>query len=224
MKTEYPIIFVVGALIGAGTSWFFTRRFYKALADEEIESVKESFSYLQKKDQERADVAKNKPPIDVLTKYLDEQNEQKPTDVNVDHSTLDDIKDVDTNKVNYSNYSDKTEPEPQKQVVESELEEEPYKGPINSLNDIHDGPYILNTSPSEAEPPYYTVVTLIYYADGTYADQHGTEHEVEDYIGRAMMEYVEKTNKDEIVVRNDELQLDIDIVKDARTYDEVMFG
>ena len=32
------------------------------------------------------------------------------------------------------------------------------------------------------------------------------------------------TDKDEIFIRKDELSLDLDITKDARTYDEVRFG
>ena len=39
-----------------------------------------------------------------------------------------------------------------------------------------------------------------------------------------MMDYVENTEKDEIFIRNDELNIDVDIRKDTRTYDEVMFG
>ena len=215
-----PIIFTVGALIGAGVSWFVTQQYYKKIADEEIESVKESFSYLQKEAQERADAAKNKPSIDIMAQALKMQKESLPT---VDHSSLDDTQEPDTNKVNYSNFS-------AEEIEETESEDEPepeeYELQIAPIKDTKGNgePYVLKQPSRDSEPPYYTTILLIYYSDGTYADSHGVEHEVEDYIGRKMMEYVEKTDKDEVFIRNDELQIDLDIVKDARTYDEVMFG
>lgn len=42
--------FVVGAAIGAATSWYFTKRAYERIAQEEIDSVKEAFSNLNKED------------------------------------------------------------------------------------------------------------------------------------------------------------------------------
>ena len=78
--------------------------------------------------------------------------------------------------------------------------------------------------PYPNEKPYHSLITVIYYADGTYADQHGTEVEIEDYIGSEMMGYIEETSKEEVFIRNEELELDVDIIKDSSTYDEVMFG
>ena len=59
---------------------------------------------------------------------------------------------------------------------------------------------------------------------GTMIDSRDQEMEIEEYIGKNMMDYIANTDKDEIIIRNDELSLDLDITKDARTYDEVMFG
>ena len=216
------IIFVVGSAIGAGISWFVTRRYYKAVADEEIESVKRSFLYLKDKAQKQADAAKNKPSIDIMAQALKLQKESK---TNVEHSTLEASAEPNTNKVNYSNFSaeETEETEPEEEPDESE-EEDAIPVVVTPEAKANGEPYVLNHSPNESEAPFYTSILLVYYSDGTYADTHGVEHEVEDYIGKKMMDYVENTKSDEIFIRNDELQIDLDIVKDARTYDEVMFG
>ena len=44
-KNLYKLfIFAVGAVIGSAATWFYTKKYYEKIADEEIESVKEVFS------------------------------------------------------------------------------------------------------------------------------------------------------------------------------------
>ena len=124
--------------------------------------------------------------------------------------------------INYSGFTNAAEED----AEDSEPEIEPYvhtSRPIEKNVD-HSKPYLLDRMPYPNEKPYHSLITVIYYADGTYADQHGTEMEVEDYIGADMMGYIEETSKDEVFIRNEQLELDVDIIKDNRTYDEIMFG
>ena len=199
MQIKDPIIFVVGAAIGAAGAWFFTKKYYEKITDEEIASVKESYKKLQEDAQKRADAAKNKPDLSIYMEAINKTDEKPEI-------------------VNYSGFTE--EPEPEEEVINREdLLPKPLEKNVDRTK-----PYLINRLPYTNEDPDYTQITVIYYADGTYADQRGTEIEIEDYIGTNLMGYVEETDKEEIFIRNEELGVDIDICKDARTYDEIMFG
>ena len=208
MQIKDPIIFVVGAAIGATGAWFFTKRYYKKKADEEIESVKQSFKKLQEDAQKRANAAKNKPDLSVYMEALNKSEEnQEPETPN------------EPKVINYSGFTEMPEPEDTEVIDRKELLPKPIEPNVDRTK-----PYLINRLPYADEDPDYTQITVIYYADGTYADPHGKEMEIEDYIGVNMMGYIEETDKEEVFIRNEELGVDIGIVKDARTYDEIMFG
>lgn len=197
------IIFTAGGLIGAGVAWFFTKKYYRERTEKEIESVKEAYDRLKEDIQKRADAAKSKPDLSVYMEALKKSEEKAATSAPINYSGF------------TSGIEEPDEPEP--------IEYVPTARPIDKEVD-HSKPYLLDRMPYPNEKPYHSLITVIYYADGTYADQHGTEVEVEDYIGTDMMGYIEETSKDEIFIRNEELELDVDIIKDNRTYDDVMFG
>lgn len=211
MTIKDPIIFLVGTAIGSGVTWFVTKKTiekkaeekYEALYQKEVESVKASFLHLNEKAKEKAaeaEIHNEKPPsLDIYTDALKKAKEKEE-------------------KVNYTNFT-----------VEEESEEDDEEDSIVDKTLIDETtdtsqPYILKRMPNPNEDPNYTQIEVTYYADGTYADSRDTEMEIEDYIGRKMMDYVENTEKDEVFIRNDELNIDVDIRKDTRTYDEVMFG
>lgn len=211
MTIKDPIIFLVGAGIGSGVTWFVTKKAiekkaekkYEALYQKEVESVKASFLHLNEKAKEKTaepEVHNEKPPsLDIYTDALKKAKEKEE-------------------KVNYTNFTVEEEPEEDDEedsIVDKTL--------IDETTDTSQ-PYILKRMPNPNEDPNYTQIEVTYYADGTYADSRDTEMEIEDYIGRKMMDYVENTEKDEVFIRNDELNIDVDIRKDTRTYDEVMFG
>ena len=202
MQIKDPIIFVSGLAIGAIGTWFFTRKHYQKVADEEIESVKASFKKLQEDAQKRADAAKNKPD---LTTYMEVANKGQ-----------EEVKE-EPKAVNYTGFTSEVAPEDA-----SFSREELLPKPIDPKVD-RSKPYLINRLPYADEDPDYTSITVMYYADGTYADPHGRELEIEEYIGSDLMGYVEETDKEELFIRNEELGVDIDIVKDARTYDDIMF-
>lgn len=211
MTIKDPIIFLIGTAIGSGVTWFVTKKTiekkaeekYEALYQKEVESVKASFLHLNEKVKEKTaepEVHNEKPPsLDIYTDALKKAKEKEE-------------------KVNYTNFT-----------VEEEAEEDDEEDSIVDKTLIDETtdtsqPYILKRMPNPNEDPNYTQIEVTYYADGTYADSRDTEMEIEDYIGRKMMDYVENTEKDEVFIRNDELNIDVDIRKDTRTYDEVMFG
>lgn len=197
------IIFTAGGLIGAGVAWFLTKKYYRERTEKEIESVKEAYDRLKEDIQKRADAAKSKPDLSVYMEALKKSEEKAATPA----------------PVNYSGFTSGTEEPDEPEPIEYVSTARPIDKEVD-----HSKPYLLDRMPYPNEKPYHSLITVIYYADGTYADQHGTEVEVEDYIGTDMMGYIEETSKDEIFIRNEELELDVDIIKDNRTYDDVMFG
>lgn len=217
MQIKDPIIFLVGAAIGSGITFLATKKVtekkaeekaeakYEAQYQEELRSVKESFAYLAEEDRKKAEAAKNKPPVeDVYEAAINESRAREAA--------------AEAKKINYS--------DPQSISFEEEEFEDDANTPLIDTTIIDEDtdtsqPYILKRIPDDED---YTRVNVTFYADGTYADSRDTEMEIEEYIGKKMMDYVSHTDKDEIFIRNEELGLDIDITKDTRTYDEVMFG
>lgn len=55
MKLSNVVIFAIGAAFGSLATWKFVKTKYERIANEEIESVKETFSKKQKKEEESAD-------------------------------------------------------------------------------------------------------------------------------------------------------------------------
>lgn len=213
MQIKDPIIFLVGAAIGSGITYFVTKKVieekieikYEAQYQEELKSVKESFAYLAEEDRKKAEAAKNKPPVREV--YETAINEARAREA-----------EAEAKKVNYS--------KPATIGLEDDEIEDDANTPLIDTTIIDEDtdtsqPYILKRIPDDED---YTRVSVTYYADGTYADSRDTEMEIEEYIGKNMMDYVAHTDKDEVFIRNEELGLDIDITKDTRTYDEVMFG
>ena len=221
------LIFTTGLGIGAAVSWFVTKRVCDEQRQNEIKEVVKSFAQLQKDNEEKAELAKNKPDILTVAKAMQvTEQQEEPTETKGPEGSSS-LTDIPIPKTNYAKIPEGNveEPKPAEEEKKEETIEpaDPPLGPANTDADTKE-PYILNRPPHEDDEPFYTVITVMYYMDGTYADTHGREMEIEEYIGRKMMEYIEKSKDDEIFIRNDELELDFDIVKDARTYDEVMFG
>lgn len=215
MTIKDPIIFLVGTAIGSGVTWFVTKKTiekkaeekYEALYQKEVESVKASFLHLNEKAKEKT----------AESEIHNEVHNEKLPSLDVYTDALKKARDKEE-KVNYTNFTVEEEPEEDDEedsIVDKTL--------IDETTDTSQ-PYILKRMPNPNEDPNYTQIEVTYYADGTYADSRDTEMEIEDYIGRKMMDYVENTEKDEVFIRNDELNIDVDIRKDTRTYDEVMFG
>lgn len=224
MQVKDPIIFLTGTIIGSGVTYILTKTVigkkveekYEKQYQEELQSVKDSFAYLAAEDKKKAEVAKNKPPLAIYTQALDQARAREA--------------EADKNRFNYSNVStqsrsDDADPGSLGEAVAQEMDEEDAPIDTTLIDETTDTsqPYILKRWPSTSESDY-TQLEVTYYSDGTYADSRDQEMEIEEYIGKTMMDYIANTDKDEIFIRNDELSLDLDITKDARTYDEVMFG
>ena len=214
MQIKDPIIFLVGTVIGSGITFLVTKKIvekkaeekYEAIYQKDLESVKASFMELNEAAKERAAAAREKPSLEIYTEALNKAKEREAE-----------------KKINYTNFTEEAKTEESEEDNEDENTPLVDKTLIDETTDTSQ-PYILKRMPNPNEDPNFTPIEVTYYADGTYADSRDAEMEIEDYIGRKMMDYVENTDKDEVFIRNEELCIDVDIRKDTRTYDEVMFG
>ncbi len=213
------IIFAIGGAIGAVVSWYLTKKKGEERAEEEIQSVIATFSRMNEDNKAKAEAAKNKPDLLEVTKAMKQVDSDQPFDP--EHAMP--LNPIPVPRTNYANLPEETKTEETKPAVAKPPDEEdpPVKPLVKEVDTSR--PYLLNRLPNEDEAEFMAL-TVMYYADGTYATPHGDEMEIEEYIGKDLMNYIDTTEKDEVFIRNEELQLDFDIVKDARTYDEVMFG
>lgn len=214
MQIKDPLIFIAGSIVGAGITFLTTRKIlndkaeakYEALYQKDKQSLIDSIAEYREKDKKRAEAAREKPPLTLYVDAINKANEREA---------------AKEARVNYSSIS--TGNVKEEEEIEDDAEAPLIDSTLIDEDTDTSGPYVMKRWPNPSESEY-TQLEVTYYSDGTYADTRDTEMEIEDYIGKKMMDYVANTDKDEIFIRNDELGLDIDITKDSRTYDEVMFG
>lgn len=184
-------MFLAGATVGAAGAWFYCKRYYEQIAQDEIDSVKAAFAERKpdalknaRKDYEdnsnesnkqKADMAKLKPD---LVNYAAKLQEQGYT--------------------NYSNLDDgKKKNEEDETVV--------------------DGPYVI--PPEEYGVGSYTTICLTYYSDGILADDEDERVEnIEDTVGADFAEHFGDYEEDSVHIRNDHRRCDYEICKDNRTF------
>lgn len=184
-------MFLAGVTVGAAGAWFYCKRYYEQIAQDEIDSVKAAFAERKpdalknaRKDYEdnsnesnkqKADMAKLKPD---LVNYAAKLQEQGYT--------------------NYSNLDDgKKKNEEDETVV--------------------DGPYVI--PPEEYGVGSYTTIGLTYYSDGILADDEDERVEnIEDTVGADFAEHFGDYEEDSVHIRNDRRRCDYEICKDNRTF------
>ena len=191
MSTINFAMFLAGVTVGAAGAWFYCKRYYEQIAQDEIDSVKAAFAERKpdalknaRKDYEdnsnesnkqKADMAKLKPD---LVNYAAKLQEQGYT--------------------NYSNLDDgKKKNEEDETVV--------------------DGPYVI--PPEEYGVRSYTTIGLTYYSDGILADDEDERVEnIEDTVGADFAEHFGDYEEDSVHIRNDRRRCDYEICKDNRTF------
>ena len=83
-------------------------------------------------------------------------------------------------------------------------------------------PYVI--SPDEYDERYgYTTRSLTYYSDGVLADEYDEIIEdVDGIVGTDSLNHFGEYEEDSVFVRNDDLKTDFEILRDYRTYTEVV--
>ena len=187
------VIFIGGAAIGAGAAYFITKKKYEQISNEEIESVQRAYA-------------------DRLEKLQDMVHNLKPSE--------DDCED-DISVEEKTNNKEKE--------YEQLLEDAGYADNSNNYNnkkkevDVDMAkPYVI--TPEEYDENGYDTISLTYYADGVLTDEFGgviEESDIAGMVGADFAEHFGEYEDDSVFVRNDEYEIDYEILKDLRNYSEI---
>ena len=209
-------LFTAGAAIGSVVTWKFVKTKYEQIAQEEIDSVKEEYASLMKSMRYKL---KNS------TVHPDESTE---TDENADDNYPDDddrdLTPHEKEMVEYYKLTSKYRSNDNEKVSEenNKNNEEGGNGDEDDLGFPYiNGPYVISAEDFNSSPPGYNAQPLDYFADGVLADGWGVVLDIEETIGEDSLEHFGDDQDDILYVRNERNEIDYEVTRDPRTYDEV---
>lgn len=197
------LIFVLGAAAGSLATWKLIEKKYKDIAQEEIDSVKDTFSKMKKN--EYPDKLEDYPDFEEFDDSDDVEEEPKP-EQKIDRNNKPDI--VEYAKIlsetGYTNYAERQDKKEKKGVEPVEDER----------------PYVI--SPDEfGEKDGYENVTLTYYADGVLTDYFDNViSNVDEVVGLDSLDHFGEYEDDVVFVRNEKMETDYEILRDLRDFNE----
>ena len=201
------LIFVLGAAAGSLATWKLIEKKYKDIAQEEIDSVKDTFSKMKKN--EYPDKLEDYPDFeefDGSDDSYDSDDEEPKSEQKIDRNNKPDI--VEYAKIlsetGYTNYAERQDKKEKKGVEPVEDER----------------PYVI--SPDEfGEKDGYENVTLTYYADGVLTDYFDNViSNVDEVVGFDSLDHFGEYEDDVVFVRNEKMETDYEILRDLRDFNE----
>lgn len=195
MEIRDGIVFAAGLAVGVVSAWLLCKdhydSYYKAIYDEDSESLHREFAAYKKKfsdpAKQKADLSREKPSFDQYASIL-KQN------------------DISEEKIDYSSIN-----------ASFPSEDAPIEVPETDENDNLQ----IITMYEFNEPNNYSKLIFNYYSDGIFSDEANHEVDISKYIGTAYDNvYIGNCKGDDICFRNNELMTDIAIVKESMTYEE----
>lgn len=196
------IVFTIGAAIGSLVTWKVVKTKYEQIAQEEIDSVKEEFDQLNEL---------RRKEIDAWRKIKDSrQVEESDGKAEDETSQIDDSDVVEYHKLtNKYRGSDEDNDENDEEGDEGNYEKVQY---VN-------GPYVISPDMFGDEPSY-NAQPLNYYSDGILSDDWGVELDIEETIGEDALNHFGEYADDTVYVRNERTEIDYEVTRDPRTYEE----
>ena len=188
------LCFVTGAAIGSVVTWKLIEKKYKDLADEEIESVIETFK--NRKPRITKDNVK-----ETVEKVINKCKESKET-----------IEDIVTSE----GYSIENEEEI------DEDDESNYTVDVDPGVEVI-VPYVI-TPEQFGEYNEYGTKTLTYYADNVLTDEIDnpiTSDEMETMIGPDALDHFGEYEDDSVYIRDEMNEMDYEILKSEKTFSEI---
>lgn len=188
------LCFVTGAAIGSVVTWKLIEKKYKDLADEEIESVIETFKNRKPritKDEVKETVEK------VINKYK-EPKETVEDIVTAEGYSIEDEEETDED--DDSNYT--VDVDPGVEVIV---------------------PYVIIPE-QFGEYSEYGTKTLTYYADNVLTDEIDnpiTSEEMETMIGPDALDHFGEYEDDSVYIRDEMNEMDYEILKSEKTFSEI---
>lgn len=188
------LCFVTGAAIGSVVTWKLIEKKYKDLADEEIESVIETFK--NRKPRITKDNVK-----ETVEKVINKHKEPKET-----------VEDI----VTAEGYSIEDEEET------DEDDDSNYTVDVDTGVEVI-VPYVI-TPGQFGEYSEYGTKTLTYYADNVLTDEIDnpiTSEEMETMIGPDALDHFGEYEDDSVYIRDEMNEMDYEILKSEKTFSEI---
>ena len=190
----------IGAAIGSAVTWKVVKTRYEKIAQEEIDSVKEEYSKMSKD-------LKNQIGI-----WCTNTNAHK------DNGCVDDAEDDEY-------YPDEDNRDP----IKHERKMVEYHKLVSKYRNDDDTENGKEGDEREEEPEEdlcvrgpYVIQPLDYYSDGILADGWGVEVDIDDTIGEESLNHFDEYIDDVLYVRNEEKEIDYEVTRDPRTYEEAV--
>ena len=203
------LMFAAGAAIGSAVTWKFVKTRYERIAQEEIDSVKQTFTEMMSIRPKQND-----------DEICDESEDYHGRSRQINWSDFEDLYD-DENEDNEFYEEDAND------AVEQDLREygrliDKYtnidkKGGVQSVTKE---PYVI--APYDfGELDDYRKFELTYYADDVLEDEdYNIIEDSEELLGRDSLTTFGEYEDDSVFVRNEKLRADFQILRDPRTYEE----
>lgn len=193
-KATNIIAFAVGTAMGAVGAWYFSKKKYEKKLQDDIDSVKATFTY-QKPEPETEtapvanDISTEQVPLTSVTEELGARIDSL-------ESKVPDI--LEHDDVGY----------------EQRVEDLGYMQP----GQFGDRPRVI--SPEEfGEYEDYDLITLVYFLDGVLADTDNSPVEdIDKVIGKDSLNHFGEYEDDCVYVRNDRLKCDYEVLLDQREF------
>lgn len=188
------LFFVAGAAIGSVVTWKLIEKKYKDLADEEIESVKETFK--NRKQRITKDEVK-----ETVEKVINKWKEPKET-----------VEDIVTSEGYYTEDEEETE----------EDDESNYTVDVDPGVEVI-VPYVI-TPEQFGEYDEYGTKTLTYYADNVLTDEIDnpiTSDEMITMIGPDALDHFGEYEDDSVYIRDEMNEMDYEILKSEKMFSEI---
>lgn len=219
-KIITAIAFTVGAAVGSAVTWKVVKTKYERIAQEEIDSVKEEYVNMTKKMRQRlrenAAYAKSQESDEAES---EEEDDEYPDDDERDFT------DEEKRQIEYYKLTSKYRSHTVDDSDDDEEKEEVHDDEEGGMGDEDEvpyinGPYVISPEDFACSPPGYFAQPLDYFIDGVLADSWGVPVDIEETIGEEALEHFGDYVDDIVHVRNDRKEIDYEVVKDPRTYQD----
>ena len=196
-KLVNALMFAAGAAIGSVVTWKLLQTKYERFAQEQIDSVKETYAGLS-------------------------DNDESDDEVSDSDDSEEDCSDEDcTENDEQDSMMDRFEYEAEIRRLSYRSAEDAQEGGGEAEEHVDYAPYVID--PNDAGDNGYELSSLTYYSDGVLEDDYWNVLENPDEIvGDSFMNHFgEYAGADETVfIRNEALKTDYEITRDRRTYAE----
>lgn len=184
-------MFLAGATVGATGAWFYCKRYYEQIAQEEIDSVKAAFA------ERKPDALKNAKNFEDST----DDNKQKANMAKLKPDLVDYAAKLQAEGyTNYSAHSEKNNNEEAETVVVK--------------------PHVISPD-EYGDCDYTTISLTYYSDGVLADDEDEIVENVEDTVGADFAEHFGDYEMDSVHIRNDRRKCDYEICKDNRSYTAV---